>query len=282
MDILNLIQQLQFQIRSYETVGRGDINQAYCLHTNEKKLFLKMNQAKAFPKIFEQEAAGLNELRQNCTILLPQILEVGTYENFQYILLEWMEKGVPSKQFWLVFGQQLAALHQRKQPYFGFPTNNYIGSLTQVNTPMETWQAFYSNCRIIPLIQKLISMKFAAPDLEMKALRFCGKIDEIFPNEPPALLHGDLWAGNYMVHSSGCACVYDPAVYFGHREMDLGMTKLFGGFSSEFYTAYNDFYPLEKNWQQRLPYTQLYPLLVHAILFGGHYVNSVKQILSPF
>jgi fructosamine-3-kinase len=127
---------------------------------------------------------------------------------------------------------------------------------------------------------------FDAGDLSATDIRdadlFCNNIRTIFPGEPPSLLHGDLWAGNYMITSTGYAAVFDPAVYCGHREMDIGMTKLFGGFDQRFYDAYNETYPLEKGWENRLPITQLYPLLVHAVLFGGHYISEVKHVFSVF
>ena len=117
----------------------------------------------------------------------------------------------------------------------------------------------------------------------------CMRLMEVFPVEPPALLHGDLWAGNFMPVQSqhnnvlnSMPSVFDPAVYFGHREMDLGMTLLFGGFDAEFYNAYNNIYPLEKNWRERVSLTQLYPLLVHAILFGGSYVSRCRNILKDW
>jgi fructosamine-3-kinase len=110
----------------------------------------------------------------------------------------------------------------------------------------------------------------------------CEKLDDIFPVEPPSLLHGDLWSGNFMVALDGNPCLYDPAVYYGHREMDLGMTKLFGGFDNRFYDAYHEAFPLERNWEWRIELTQLYPLLVHAILFGGQYVPQVIAIIHKF
>ena len=134
----------------------------------------------------------------------------------------------------------------------------------------------------MPLVQKLFDGNiFSKKEAEI-ALHACDKLGELFPAEPPALLHGDLWSGNFMVTQTGVAAIFDPAVYCGHREMDLGMTKLFGGFDQRFYNAYNATYPLEAGWQQRLQLTQLYPLLVHALLFGGHYVASAKEILSYY
>ncbi|WP_262915202.1 fructosamine kinase family protein [Niabella ginsengisoli] len=96
------------------------------------------------------------------------------------------------------------------------------------------------------------------------------------------MLHGDLWGGNYIIANDGQASLIDPAVYFGHREMDIGMTQLFGGFSPDFYSGYNEIFPLESGWQKRIIYTQLYPLLVHAVLFGGHYVHNVRNTISRF
>jgi fructosamine-3-kinase len=117
---------------------------------------------------------------------------------------------------------------------------------------------------------------------EMKnAELLCGKLNQLFPREHPSLLHGDLWSGNFMCSAKGPA-IFDPAVYCGHREMDLGMTKLFGGFDNEFYEAYNHTYPLEKDWQKRVPLAQLYPLLVHAILFGGGYASNAANIIRSF
>ena len=112
--------------------------------------------------------------------------------------------------------------------------------------------------------------------------RFYKKLDEIFPVEPPALIHGDLWVGNFMVGELGEAILIDPAIYFGHREMDLAMSQLFGGFDRQFYESYHKYFPLEKDWQKRIDYCNLYPLMVHVNLFGGGYTGSVKSILQRF
>jgi protein-ribulosamine 3-kinase len=183
---------------------------------------------------------------------------------------------------WEKFGQSLALMHIQPQEYFGLSEYNYIGSLKQNNDQHNEWYSFYTECRIMPLLKKLFEIgSFSSTNIK-DAEFFCNRVKDIFPSDPSSLLHGDLWAGNYLISSSGYAAIFDPAVYFGHREMDIGMTKLFGGFDQRFYEAYNETYPLENGWEKRLPITQLYPLLVHAVLFGGHYISEVKHIFSAF
>jgi fructosamine-3-kinase len=232
--------------------------------------------------MFEKEANGLNALRDVSNCHVPEVIQCGVVEGTQFLLLGWLEKGIPGKDFWKTFGTALAHLHQRTNTDFGFNENNYIGSLPQIIAYKSSWGIFYGENRIIPLINRLIdSHSIGASELK-SAESLCDKLDDIFPNEMPALLHGDLWSGNFMIVNDGKPALYDPAVYFGHREMDLGMTKLFGGFDSKFYESYNEVFPLEKDWQSRIELTQLYPLLVHAILFGGGYVQRVLSIIHRF
>ena len=270
------------KITRYERVHGGDINNAYCLSSTSGKYFLKVNDEAKFPHMFSYEANGLDLLRNNSRLIVPTVIKTGICYQEQYILLEWLEKGPVQKNTWRNFGADLAMMHKKHQAYFGLDGENYIGSLFQGNSKHSQWSTFYTECRILPLAKKLFEMAaFSAKDLD-NANAFCKKLDDLFPKEPPALLHGDLWAGNFLITSNGRAAIYDPAVYFGHREMDIGMTKLFGGFDPRFYEAYQETYPLEKGWEVRLPVTQLYPLLVHAILFGGHYVSTARGIVKKF
>ena len=278
----NIFHSCGLNVQRCNQVHGGDVNQAYSLTTSSGKYFLKVNDRNKFPLMFEKEARGLELLRKHCTLIIPQVIKDGVYDDQQYLLLEWLEKGSPEKDMWEKFGQALALMHKLPQQYFGLYEDNYIGSLQQINDKHDNWHKFYTDCRILPLVNLLFEMgAYSSKDVEA-AENFCAKLEQIFPKEPPALLHGDLWGGNYLIHSSGYAAIYDPAVYFGHREMDIGMTKLFGSFDQRFYDAYNEIYPLEINWKERLPLTHLYPLLVHAILFGGHYVTSAKDIFLTF
>ena len=277
-----IVEDCDLEITRYERVHGGDINNAYCLYSTSGKYFLKVNEEARFPYMFFYEANGLNLLRNNSSLIVPSVIKTGICYQEQYILLEWLEKGPVQKDTWRNFGTDLATMHKKQRACFGLDGDNYIGSLFQRNSNHDHWSTFYTECRIMPLVKKLFDMAaFSAKDID-HANSFCKKLDDLFPKEPPALLHGDLWAGNFLITSNGQAAVYDPAVYFGHREMDIGMTKLFGGFDPRFYGVYHETYPLEKGWEERLPVTQLYPILVHAILFGGHYVSEARTIIKKF
>jgi len=285
----NIFDTCGLTITRYTPVHGGDINQCYCLHTHDAKYFLKVNNAFHYPGMFAKEANGLQALVSGLptfeklpTLVVPQVIKYGTVEQQQYLLLDWLEAGRSKPGFWENFGTALATIHRQNQPYYGWEEDNFIGSLVQYNNKHSSWPVFFSECRIMPLVQLLFNNgSFTKQDVLNTGL-FCKKTKELFPHEPPSLLHGDLWSGNFMTTAKGDAAIYDPAVYYGHREMDIGMTKLFGGFDPRFYDAYSEAYPLEKNWLRRLPLTQLYPLLVHAILFGGHYVGSAKDIIKQF
>ena len=283
MEVLqNIFKDCGLNVQRYEQVHGGDINSSYCLFTSREKYFLKVNDKNRYPLMFTREASGLHKLCELSTLKTPQIIKQGSCDDEQYLLLEWLEKGVPKKDMSENFGNAIAVMHKQPQEYFGFDEDNYIGSLDQNNDQHDEWHSFYTECRIKPLVKKL----FDAGDLSATNIHdadlFCNNLRTILPIETPSFLHGDLWAGNYMISSSGDAAIFDPAVYCGHREMDIGMTRLFGGFDTRFYEAYNETYPLEKGWEKRSQITQLYPLLVHAVLFGGHYIGSVKNIFKVF
>ena len=283
MEVLkNIFIDCGLDVRLSEQVHGGDINQTYCLFASSGKYFLKVNDRNKYPLMFEKEAHGLDLLRKHCRLHIPQVIRAGESDDQQYLLLEWLEKAGPANDMWEKFGQRLAAMHQQPQQYFGLNEDNYIGSLQQINTPHTEWHSFYIECRIMPLVRTLFDAGIFSPQDVNMAVSFGEELTNLFPVESPSLVHGDLWAGNYLIHSSGYPAIYDPAVYFGHREMDIGMTSLFGGFDHHFYEAYSETYPLGKNWEKRLPLTQLYPLLVHAVLFGGHYVSSARDILKRF
>lgn len=282
MALSAIFKDCKLEVSNFTPVHGGDINQCYCLESGQGKYFLKVNDATKHPNMLEKEARGLTALRENSMFGVPKVIRHGIKDNEQYLLLEWTEKGKPGPNFWNDFGNQLAMMHLQKQDYFGWLEDNYIGSLVQVNEQCASWATLYANYRILPLVKSLYDQRM----LDNKTLRnteaFCKNLDEFFPFEHPSLLHGDLWSGNYLVSESGMPAIFDPAVYCGHREMDIGITLLFGGFDRAFYDAYNETYPLQQNWKQRIKLTQLYPVLVHAVLFKGHYINEAKEIINAY
>ncbi len=282
MPLQAIFEDTGLTISRYEQVHGGDINKAYCLHTTGNQYFLKVNEASLYPKMFELEAAGLDELRKQGELPVPEVLHTGEAGSVQYLLLEWIEKGTAKPDFWEEFGRGLAMIHKRERPFFGWEKDNYIGRLPQCNKKHSTWDEFYTECRIMPMVEILFNKgDFNKEDITA-AGSFCNQLDKLYPVEHPALLHGDLWSMNFTVTSNGHPVIFDPSVYYGHREMDIGMTKLFGGFDRRFYSAYNEIYPLEQEWETRLKLSEAYPLLVHAVMFGGIYISKARDILKYF
>jgi protein-ribulosamine 3-kinase len=216
MPLQSILDDCGLVITKYEPVHGGDINRSYCLYSRDAKYFLKVNDCTLYPGMFEKEAKGLEALAQNVkTIRIPQVIKCGLAAQNQYLLLEWMETGKPGKDSMEKFGAAMATMHQQVQLFFGWEENNYIGSLPRDNTKHNSWSLFYSECRILPLAQQLFNEgAFSKQDIVVTE-SFCKKLNHLFPKEPPALLHGDLWAGNFMIASAGDAAIYDPAVYTG-------------------------------------------------------------------
>ena len=270
------------RIVNSRSISGGCISDSLLLITESgKKYFLKVNNTQP-EDMFIKEANGLKELSIANTIRIPHVIFVHS----NYILLEAIESGTRIKKFFEDFGRRFAEMHKFTSDQFGFYENNYIGSTPQINIPQQNqannWTEFYFNKRI--LFQYELAVKNGYGDSTLKSLikKLENKIPEILKgsDEPPCLLHGDLWGGNYIVDEKGEACLIDPAVYYGHREADLAMTKLFGGFSSEFYKAYNEFYPLPDGYNYRENIYKLYHVMNHLNLFGTGYYNQTISLLK--
>ena len=270
------------QIRFHQQVFGGDINQTYNLQTNIGTFFLKLNDGQ-LKDMFEKEFDDLQLLYQTKTIKIPSPVLYGSFGNKIFLITDLIQKGNPSKNFWQTFAYQLAALHKCSNDQFGLSTNNYIGSLHQQNSFCNTWSEFYARQRIMPLMQLAFTQNKCSREDITLAEKLCNRFENFFPEEKPALVHGDLWNGNFMSDENGNPVIYDPVVYYGNREMDIAMSLLFGGFDRTFYSYYEEIFSLQQDWKERIQLCQLYPLLVHLVLFGGHYyynvMNSIRKYL---
>ena len=263
-----------------ETVSGGSINQTFALHTNDQTFFLKKNRRNSFPQMFEKEINGLKLLSEKSQFLIPKPLLIVEVRSFSYFIMEYISNGEVSNKYWESFGEYLAMLHKDTTEQFGLEYDNYIGSLVQRNSWKTDWADFFIENRL--MVQEKLAKDARLIDDETNRLliRLYKEIPNIFPKEKPALLHGDLWSGNFLPTFLGQPCIIDPAVYYGNREMDIAMSLLFGGFDKRMYEVYSINFPLQKGWEQRIEICNLYPLLVHVNLFGAAYANRVKHILK--
>lgn len=258
-------------------VSGGCINDCYKLETQKSNYFVKLN---GTINLFEEENKGLDLLRASKTFFIPKVYKFGVFESSNFLLMEWIEEKNKSDNFWNFFAKNLSELHSTTNDKFGLDHDNYIGSLKQSNTYYYDGVEFFINTRLVPQLEKLNSLNNSSFFKKFDVL--FNLLNEIIPVYQPSLLHGDLWSGNFLIDHNGHACIIDPAVYYGNREADIAMTKLFGGFSEEFYSNYNDYLPMLNGWQERMPIWNLYPLLVHANLFGSSYLNQINSILNKY
>jgi len=258
-------------------VSGGCINDCYKLETQKSNYFVKLNDT---INLFEEEDKGLDLLRDSKTFFIPKVYKFGVFESSNFLLMEWIEEKNKSDNFWNFFAKNLSELHLTTNDKFGLDHDNYIGSLKQTNTYYYDGVEFFINTRLVPQLEKLNSINNTSFFKKFDVL--FNLLNEIIPVYQPSLLHGDLWSGNFLIDHNGHACLIDPAVYYGNREADIAMTKLFGGFSEEFYCNYNDYLPMINGWQERMPIWNLYPLLVHANLFGSSYLNQINSILNKY
>ena len=232
--------------------------------------------------MFQTEAYGLQLINDTNTIKTPEVLACNTFHNSAFLLMECIESKSPSSKDFKKFGHQLAKLHKNTSENFGLNQNNFIGSLPQSNTQHNTWLDFYTSERLLPQLEfakqrRLLSMN-ECPKLE----HIKNQLHQLFTNIKPALLHGDLWSGNYLISKNGEPYLIDPAIYFGHYEVDIAMTKLFGGFGNDFYEGYYSNSTIDSGTLARIEIYQLYYLLVHLNLFGSSYYSSVVSILKKY
>ena len=254
------------EIRGHERVGGGDINNAFRVQFEDESFGFVKTRADVAPGEYEAEAAGLRWLAEPNALRVPEVLGVSDL----VLVLDWVDEGGRGDA--AAFGAGLADVHAAGAEHFGGAEALRIGPLLLPNDPAPDWPTFYAENRLRPLLGHL------APSGRAAVESVCDRIADLAgPPEPPARLHGDLWSGNVLWGRDGTAWLIDPAAYGGHREVDLAMLQLFGDPGRQFFAAYDERFPLAPGYEQRVPLYQLFPLLVHAALFGGGYGASAER-----
>ncbi len=273
----------QVEILSSSLLGGGCINHATKIKTSEGVYFLKWN-SDGPAEIFLREAESLEELKKAAgnKLIIPEVFAAKKVDETPgFLVLEYIEPGYMQNSDEML-GQGLATIHQYKNRHFGFYNNNFCGATIQENTWKSSWVSFFKENRLEFLLELIKKERSLSVD-ELKVYRqLLDRLPKLIPdNSRPALIHGDLWSGNYMIIANGPALI-DPASCYADREMEMGIMTLFGGFSQRFYDAYNEIYPLPADWKERNKLYQLYHVLNHYYFFGGSYRNQALQIAKTY
>ncbi|MCF6345392.1 MAG: fructosamine kinase family protein [Thiomicrorhabdus sp.] len=265
----------------------GDSHAVYQLHTSSRNYFLKLAPLSQH-SILEAEQRNLNAILQSNTLTCPIPYATGTFQDQAWLLMEFIQLTQSGDE--IQRGRDLGFMHQQihhKPQPFGWFEDNFIGQTLQRNSWSSDWVHFYGQHRLLPQLE-LSQLKGAPNTLYQSGCKLIEVLSFWFQDYQPeaSLLHGDLWAGNSAFNAQGEPVFFDPACYYGDRETDLAMTELFNGFSPEFYKGYNEIFPIHHGYPQRKPLYQLYHLLNHFNLFGGHYLQQVetciKQLLKQY
>ncbi len=269
------------QILSAHPLSGGDTHHAYQLHTPNQNYFLKLAPLTQHA-ILKTEYHNLQAILDSNTLTCPKPYAIGTHQNQAWLLMEYFSlssKGDDKQR-----GRDLAFMHHhinRTPQPFGWFEDNFIGSTPQTNTWSNHWIHFYGQYRLKPQLE-LSQLRGAPSQLYQSGQTLIDALPFWFEHyQPePSLLHGDLWSGNSGFNEHGEPVFFDPACYYGDREMDLAMSELFNGFSPDFYQGYHEVFPIDAGYPQRKPLYQLYHLLNHFNLFGGHYLQQADKSLQ--
>ena len=273
-------------VRSARPVGGGETSDAWRVELDDATLVFAKTNATADPDLFTGEADGLRRLGATGTVRVPGVLAVGTGGGAErgFIVLEWIEPGRPGPAHDDELGGELADLHRTTAPRFGLERDTITGRRRQPNAWCDTWVELYGEYRLRPTLHLAVDAQLLSTVTVERVERVIDRLPELVgPAEPPALIHGDLWGGNALSDSDGRPWLIDPAVSYSHREMDLAMMRLFGGFGSEVFRAYEARFPLADGWAERVELYQLFPLLVHALHPSpAPYIGAVDEIARHY
>ena len=261
-------------------VHGGCINESFRWESSRGTCFVKIAPATERAAL-EAEAEGLAELASADAVRVPKVHGCGTTSALAFLVLEWIELGSSTNRAEALLGEQLATQHRVTAAEFGFRRDNTIGSTPQLNRTCTDWVEFFRERRLRPQLD-LARRNGHAGALQERGLLLLDLMGAYFASHRPvpSLLHGDLWGGNWGVDAAGAPTIFDPAVYYGDREADLAMTRLFGGFGNAFYTAYQGNWPLDPAAGSRRTLYNLYHVLNHANLFGGGYGGQALSMIE--
>ncbi|GBO52439.1 ribulosamine/erythrulosamine 3-kinase potentially involved in protein deglycation [Pseudanabaena sp. lw0831] len=254
----------------------GCINQTTRISDSQRQFFVKTNIASSLD-MFVAEAIALKQMYTTHTIRVPQPICWGIANDAAYLVMENLELG--GRQDWEAMGRNLAAIHRvNSDRGFGWDQNNAIGSTPQINNWTNSWLDFWIEYRLGFQFRLARRKGWQSNIPEEKIYKSLSRFFDNYQPQP-SMVHGDLWGGN-AAFVDGEPVIFDPALYFGDREVDLAMTELFGGFPSQFYRAYQDAYPLDSGYQQRKTLYNLYHILNHFHLFGGGYGSQANRMIE--
>lgn len=269
-----------FKAETARPVAGGCINEAFCLQGQQRCFFVKVNRAERLD-MFAAEAAGLRAIQATNTVRVPRAIAWDSDRTKSWLVLEFIAFSSQQPSANAALGEQLAAMHQVSAGRFGWERNNTIGSSVQSNNWMEDWPDFLREQRLGYQLA-LAGLNHAPTRLIDRGQQLLELLPALFSDyQPqPALLHGDLWGGNWATDEQGLPVLFDPAVYFGDREADLAMTELFGGFDKRFYESYHAAWPLDPGYRVRKHAYNLYHILNHFNLFGGSYAQQASDMIE--
>lgn len=270
------------KIKKVSALSGGDITKSYCLFAQTERFFCKTHSGHNAKSMFEVEKQGLETLAATKTIGIPGVLGCSSFNKRALLVLEYVEGKSPNEKDFERLGNALGQLHKHSSNSFGWKNDNFIGSLPQSNKSHKDWVSFYVKERLWPQLVRAQENKLLSPPEIPSLKNILSACKPLFGNITPSLLHGDLWSGNYIIASDGRPYLIDPAIYFGHREVDMAMTRLFGGFSPSFYSAHSQHFEVNPFEKEHNDIYQLFYLLVHLNLFGRSYHESVKTLLNRY
>lgn len=269
-------------VRSTQPVHGGDVATSYRVDLADGRRVFAKTHRNPPADFFTTEASGLSWLAEAGGVAVPEVLAVSD-EAPAFLALTWIDTGTAGAHTETDLGRRLAVLHRAGSACFGREDRRTTGSRGLPNEPAATWAEFYATSRLLPLA-RIARDSGALADTTIGGLeRLAGRLDRFAgPDEPPARLHGDLWAGNRLIGSGDRNWLIDPAAHGGHREFDLAMMRLFGGFGPACFAAYDEHFPLADGWADRVALHQIAPLVVHAVKFGGGYVHSAQAAIERY